>query len=540
MNILKIPFIKILNFLTNKFFIARFLHYLRYRFIFINWLKGFGTSSKINSISKGNIIVSLSETQHSIFIPLLILAKALELRGFNIIIFVCDGFLKACEIKSSKNIKDNKPCWHCKFNIKNIISKFNFEMVSYTSLFSEGEISLINQKIIERNYADLHLDDYLDDSLELSVNDSVIRYFYGDVDTTKASEVKNNNIQTAIFSYLAAKRLDKNYNPLSVISAMSAYSQWNAFYHYFTKSNRFKKVSLSSFNLSSLLVNDFELYSNTDRFKKYKDLKRNKLSISDNKELFKFLKTRFKGKSEIFVRDGYFQDSENNSTITVDPKKKNIFLFTNIYWDVGVSESGYLYNDVIEWVFDTIDLVSDRSDINLFIKPHPGELFDSSTSLKTISDFIDERYSELPNNVQIIYPEQKINTYDLFDFIDLGLIYNGTIGLEMMLNDIPVISTGKTTYQNLNFAMHPKTVKDYLDLILRESYKKPSKSDLYFYAYFYFLKTTIPFDLSTTYNASFAEIPKLESFDELSPGKSIMIDHFCKCLTEEGFLPESW
>ena len=531
---------KLLHLILNEFLVERVKHYLSYRLVFSKWLKIFPKTIKDNLASTGNIIVSLNETNHPIFIPLLILAKALELRGFNIIVFVCDGFLKGCEIKSSKNVGDKNPCWQCKFNIKSIISRFNFKIVSYATIFSKKEINQINQKIKIKDYAELDLDNFLEGPMQLSVNDSVIRYFYGAVDDKESNEIINNNTDTAIFSYLSAKRLDKIYSPVSVVSAMSAYSQWSPFYHYFNKSNRFKKLSLIPFNLATFQINDFELYSNTNRFIKYRELKNNKISFEESEELSEYLTTRFSGKSEIFVRDGFFKESIDKLDLTIDPDKKNIFLFSNIYWDVGVSESNYLYDDVIQWVLETIDMLSDKQDINLFIKPHPGEVYDSSSSLKTMSDFIYERFPVLPKNVQIISPEQQIKTYDLFDYIDLGLIYNGTIGLEMMLKGIPVISTGKTTYQDLNFAMQPKTADEYLNLILEDTYNIPSKEDLEFYAYFYFLKTPVPFDIFSTYNASFTEIPKLDSLDELNPGKSNIIDHFCKCLTEKDSLPEAW
>lgn len=541
MNSLKSILNRLLHLILNDFLIERFKHYLRYRLVFSKWLKVLVPRIEGDNLeSAENIIVSINETRHPLFVPLLILAKALELRGFNIIIFVCDGFLKACEVKSSRNSSDKNPCWHCKFNIKNIISKFNFNIISYTTIFSEDEINKLKQKIKTKNYKELDLDDYLESSMKTSVNDSVIRYFYGKVDDLESEEVLNNNKDTAIFSYLAAKKIDKLYNPVSVLSIMSSYSQWNPFFYYFKKSNRFKKLSLIPFNLASFQINDFELYSNTNRFIKYRELKNNKISSEESEELSEYLTTRFSGKSEIFVRDGFFKESINKLNLTIDPEKKNIFLFSNIYWDIGVSESNYLYDGIIEWVLETIDMLSDKQDINLFIKPHPGEVYDSSNSLKTMSDFIYERFPILPKNVQIISPEQQIKTYDLFDYIDLGLIYNGTVGLEMMLSGIPVISTGKTTYQDLNFAMQPKTKEEYLNLILEDAYNIPCKEDLEFYAYFYFLKTPVPFDISSTYNASFVEIPKLNNLDELLPGKSNIIDHFCKCLTEKDSLPEAW
>jgi len=89
--------------------------------------------------------------------------------------------------------------------------------------------------------------------------------------------------------------------------------------------------------------------------------------------------------------------------------------------------------------------------------------------------------------------------YDLFSYIDLGVIFNGTIGLEMMLSDIPVVSTGKTTYQGLGFSMEPETVEQYHAILLGNQ-QPPSvdKEQLELFAYFYFIKTLIPWTLTTS------------------------------------------
>ena len=61
--------------------------------------------------------------------------------------------------------------------------------------------------------------------------------------------------------------------------------------------------------------------------------------------------------------------------------------------------------------------------------------------------------------LSVIEPEWKINTYDIFSFIDLGIIFNGTLGLEMMLSGIPMVSTGRIFHIGLGFAMEPETVE---------------------------------------------------------------------------------
>lgn len=87
-------------------------------------------------------------------------------------------------------------------------------------------------------------------------------------------------------------------------------------------------------------------------------------------------------------------------------------------------------------------------------------------SVKGVSDFINEKFPKLPANITIIFPEMKILTYDLFEHIDVGVVYNGTLGLEMLFAEIPVVSCGKPPYGGINLVSEPDTEESYLNLLL--------------------------------------------------------------------------
>ena len=49
--------------------------------------------------------------------------------------------------------------------------------------------------------------------------------------------------------------------------------------------------------------------------------------------------------------------------------------------------------------------------------------------------------------------------------MDLGVVYSGTLGLEMLIKNIPVITTGKSSYNGLGFTAEPKTEKEYIEFL---------------------------------------------------------------------------
>jgi hypothetical protein len=65
----------------------------------------------------------------------------------------------------------------------------------------------------------------------------------------------------------------------------------------------------------------------------------------------------------------------------------------------------------------------------------------------------------------LIEPDEKINTYDILDITDLGLVYSTTVGLEMSMRGIPVIVAGQTHYRSRGFTSDPSTWEMYFSTL---------------------------------------------------------------------------
>ena len=106
------------------------------------------------------------------------------------------------------------------------------------------------------------------------------------------------------------------------------------------------------------------------------------LANEEKRELESFIKNRISGSSDVF-KDFKFFDSDRvdknlMKILNIDKNNKNIFLFTNIFWDVGMNELGSLFKDTIELALVSIDILKNKKGYHLYIKTHPGEVFDSS------------------------------------------------------------------------------------------------------------------------------------------------------------------
>ncbi len=489
------------------------------------------------------ILVPLIETSHYQIYQVLLIAKALQLRGADVLILVCDETLPGCEIKSSRNTKVN-PCLNCKMNAHYLIPEFKLNIKQLSNIVPDKKIEKFRE--IARNIVSEYPPYYEYAGVDIirTVDDSVIRYFYGGVPgegSEELNDVRLRYVTSILIGFEAAKSIHKTWNPDIIFGNMEVYVDWSPYHKYFSKhGKKSSTISMSQFNYKTLLVNANDLYRSNKRYLNWTEISgRSSLTASQEDEIQQFISKRFKGNSDVFRQYGYFD--EDSESITVDKSKRNIFLFSNVFWDVGMSEFGELYSGVISWVLSSVDLIKDYPDCHLYIKPHPSESFDVESS-KGVVDFINEKFPQLPSNITIIFPEMKIRTYDLFEHIDVGVVYNGTLGLEMLFSGIPVISCGKTPYGGINLVSEPDTEKAYLELLLGErNLEKPSKEQVSHFAYFYFIKTLIPWKYANNaYGEAFKGF-KMDNIRDLIPSSDYYLDHLCKSIMspDEYFL-DSW
>ncbi len=489
------------------------------------------------------VLVPLIESSHYQIYQVLLIAKALKIRGADVRILLCDATLPACEIKSIRNTKVD-PCLNCRVNARYLIPEFQLNTMRLSGIISNKKIEDLQQiaKAIVSEYPTYY--EYAGVNIIRTVDDSVTRYFYGGVPTEPSEElnlVRLRYVTSILIGFEAAKNIHKIWDPDIIFGNMEVYVDWSPYHQYFSKhGKKSATISMSQFNYQTLLINANSLYRSNERYLNWNKANENKpLDALQEDEIKQFVRKRFKGDSDVFRQYGFF--NEDSELIKVDKSKRNIFLFSNVFWDVGMSEFGDLYEGVISWVLSSIDLIKDYSDCHLYVKPHPAESFDVKSS-KGIVDFIHEKFPQLPSNVTIIFPEMKIRTYDLFEYIDVGVVYNGTLGLEMLFSGIPVISCGKTPYGGINLVSEPDSEKEYLDLLLGKlQIAEPTKKQVNHFAYFYFIKTLIPWNFTASaYGEEFQGF-KMDSIKDILPASDYYLDHICNSIvsSNEDFM-DNW
>lgn len=235
------------------------------------------------------------------------------------------------------------------------------------------------------------------------------------------------------------------------------------------------------------------------------------LSDSEKRELRSYLSGRRDGES---IPDAKHFTEGSHASLDVPDDKTHLGLFSNLMWDASLIDSHDVFNSPFSWVMTTIDHVAAREDVILTIKPHPAEAVRYSND--KMADWIRRNVDPIPENVTVLEPDTDVSPYEMIQTLDVGLVYNSTLGLEMVDDGVPVMVAGDAHYRGFGFTEDPETPKEYVDILdgvdeLTVSDEQQRKGRRY--AYYFFLERPIPFP-------QFRDIPEMGAVrhGDLEPG----------------------
>jgi len=117
-----------------------------------------------------------------------------------------------------------------------------------------------------------------------------------------------------------------------------------------------------------------------------------------------------------------------------------------------------------EWLLQTVEYFAGRPQTQLVVRIHPGERYTKGPS---VADVVRASLqgASLPEHIHLVGADDPVNTYDLVEIADLGLVYTTTVGLEMAMSGVPVIVAGQTHYRNKGFTLDPNSWEAYFQML---------------------------------------------------------------------------
>ncbi len=174
-----------------------------------------------------------------------------------------------------------------------------------------------------------------------------------------------------------------------------------------------------------------------------------------------------------------------------------VLLAANVIGDSLTLGRQVFTDSMTEWLQQTVRYFADRPDRQLIVRIHPGERYTKGPS---VSNVLQQALPELPAHIHLVSADDPVNTYDLIEISDLGLVYTTTVGLEMAMSGVPALVIGQTHYRNKGFTLDPVSWDDYIDR-LEHWLSKPAENHLtktqveqaWNYAYRFFFDYPQPF-----------------------------------------------
>lgn len=467
------------------------------------------------------------------------LAMALKHHGHNVKLLTCDGALSACPGYFEISKPPNK--WSCN-NCKQFSSEF-FDIVdlpylTYAKYVDGYELSITKDRVNMTSIEDCKNFVYKDVNVGVHAITSTQRFFKGaNPDKNTHDKVMRSELINAIISTIVAERVVKEEKPDVLVTSHSCYSSWGSFSDYFRNKDIRVCTYGGGYKKNTVIFERDKLDENFKRY--YKDVRNKKfLYEKEREELKSFLNKRMRGEKGDTSLYGFSADKikDIGKLFKITKYDKIHAMFTNVPWDVSLLNANNAFKDVYEWISYTIKLFEEKPELQLIIKIHPAEKIAESAS--TVLDYLDSNFAHLPENINVIPPDTKISPYSLFPIIDVGIVYNGTIGLEMVLNDIPVVVAGRTHYGEKGFTHEVTTKRGYADILFSDFSSPTNKNCAEVYAYFYFVKSFIPRNF--TYYNNFLDLGwKINTLAEFADGKDKYIDHICDYIINGGIY-QNW
>lgn len=429
-----------------------------------------GVEESCNS-SKTILITPIRVSSHSNLFEGLI-GKFFELRGYNVVYFLCQGELDYCE-----NIVDLKrkclKCSLCKSEQSKFKKTFASNVVKISDFITREQIESIIKIVKQRTFEDSS--DYIYDGINLkdAIEGGVLLYtkkseinIYDDIDI-----VKKCALSSFVISQFLKKFVERN-DVFRIISSHGIYSSWGAIVE-----------TANSLNIPTYIWGRGYIGKGNMLFGYNKAIQKD--LRDEDKSVFKDIKLTEESKQ--VVKDYFLSKGNADSNVDYvnyysdinkdeyDVKQfydkicsydKVYGMFTNIPWDGQIFNRTKEFPTTRVYLKSVVDWFKENPECLLVIRAHPAEAIREESRSEKFEELLKSEYPTLPPNVIFLKPTNPITSYEVAKKICCAIMYGSSMDLEFAIRNIPVVLVGQRDLKDKNIAFDVHTVSDlynYLD-----------------------------------------------------------------------------
>ncbi len=181
-----------------------------------------------------------------------------------------------------------------------------------------------------------------------------------------------------------------------------------------------------------------------------------------------------------------------------------VLIATNVFGDSVTIGHQVFTRGMGDWLAETLRFFARHPEVQVVVRVHPGEakLAPGGTSMLEI---VSHTFPALPEHIKVVPPDADINSYDLVEMAQVGLVYTTTLGLEMAMDGVPVVVAGRVHYRGRGFTLDPTTWEAYFHLLeqavtqpasLRPSPEQVALARRYAYHFFFTYPRPYPWHIA--------------------------------------------
>lgn len=173
------------------------------------------------------------------------------------------------------------------------------------------------------------------------------------------------------------------------------------------------------------------------------------------------------------------QQATGAMPVGYDPEKQNIVIFNSSEDEMqAIAEwKTDLFNQQNEVVFLLLKELEERQDIHVYIRMHPNLTNVDNQQTQELYDLKQE-------NMTLIRPEEKTDTYTLMENADVILTFASSAGVEATFWGTPSVLYGRAFYEGDDAVYEPDSFSDLITLLTQTDLPAKPRANVLKYGYF--------------------------------------------------------